>query len=130
MKRPTPPRELTSAFHGAAMQRARELRLSCFLAPHDDRETPCYGRFEAFHFLGRQEVRNSPALYGLEREFVELIEWDPRNAGLGCEGHHRRYDSHATPGLIVPRLALPDDVEEFVEERGLESLAERRFSAS
>jgi len=109
------------------MRRARGLRLSCFLAPYDPLEQPCYGRWEAFHFFGRQEVRNSPALYGLERDFVELIEWDGRNAGLACEGHHRRFDSHATPGLVVPAAALPGDVVEFIYDWGLESEAERRF---
>ena len=112
------------------MRRARGLRLSCFLAPHDPLEQPCYGRWEAFHFFGRQEVRNSPVLYGLERDFVELIEWDCRNAGLGCEGHHRRFDSHATPALTLPRLALPEDTLEYVDDYGLDSLAERRFSPS
>ena len=127
VKRPTPPRELTAGFHGAALQRARELGCSCFLAPFDDENRYCFGKWEAFHFFGRQELRNAPALYGLERDYVELIEWDGRNAGLGCEGHHRRLDRHATPTLILPRIALPDDTEEFVADYGLESLAERRF---
>lgn len=111
------------------MRRARELRLSCFLAPFDDHGRDCDGKWEALHFFGRQELRNSPLLYGLEREIVELIEWDDRNAALACEGHHRRFDSHATPALILPRIALPDDTEEFVLQYGLESLAERRFPA-
>lgn len=127
-RRPTPPSNLTVTFHGAAMQRAREIGRSCFLEPFDKEKRPCVGRFEAFHFFGRQELRNSPALYGLEREIVELIEWDCRNAGLGCEGHHRPFDRHATPILILPRIVLPEDVEEFIDERGLEMLAERRFS--
>jgi len=109
------------------MRRARELGRSCFLAPFDPEERECFGRWEAFHFFGRQEVRNSPALYGLERDFVELIEWDGRNAGLGCEGHHRRLDRHATPTLVLPSTVLPADVVEFATDYGLESLVDRRF---
>lgn len=129
MKRPTPARELTAAFHERAMRRARELRLSCFLAPFDDHNRDCVGKWEAFHFFGRQELRNSPLLWGCEPDVIELIEWDDRNAGLGCEGHHRRFDGHLTPTLILPRIALPDDTEEFVEQYGLWSLAEGRFPA-
>lgn len=110
------------------MQRAREVGRSCFLEPFDKESRECFGRFEALHFFGRQELRNAPCFYGLEREIMELIEWDVRNAALGCEGHHRRFDRHATPTLILPRSALPADTEEFVVERGIESLAERRFS--
>lgn len=112
------------------MQRAREVGRSCFLAPFDPQNQSCCGRWEAFHFFGRQEVRNSPALYGLEREFVELIEWDCRNVGLGCEGHHRRFDLHSTPALVLPRIALPEDTLEYIDDYGLENLAERRFSPS
>jgi hypothetical protein len=130
VKRPTPARELTAAFHERAMRRARELRCSCLLAPFDDHGRDCVGKFEAMHFFGRQELRNSPLLWGCEPDVIELIEWDDRNAALACEGHHRRLDRHLTPTLILPRIALPDDTEEFVLQYGLESLAESRFPAS
>lgn len=72
-------------------------------------------------------MRNEYFLTGLDPELVMLIEWDDRNAGPGCEEHHRRFDVLATPKLTVPRETVPWDVEEFIEERGFESLAERRF---
>jgi hypothetical protein len=103
---------------------------ACWLASFDPEKRLCKGKWEAFHFLGKQEMRNCPELYGLEDpEAMMLIEYDPRNGGPGCIEHHRPFDSF-TGGerLVVPRLALPEDVEEFIDERGLPNLAERRFS--
>lgn len=60
-------------------------------------------------------------------DLILLAAWDPRNGGIGCVGHHRRFDSHATPTLTVPRSALPDHVEEFAADWGLERQLEDKF---
>lgn len=132
-------RGLQTAFHRVAMERPYATMFlagqrACWLAIHDPLKRPCAGHWEAFHFVGRQEIRNHPPFFGLDPEIIMLIEWDPRLGGPGCVEHHRRYDKHADAGpgsaLVVPEWALPADVEECVEERGLQSIAERRFSAS
>ncbi len=135
-----PPPGIAAAFHKSAMRRPCDpmfvdQRRVCWLFPFDPLKRHCKGRWEAFHFLGKQEVRNSPALYGLDDpEMMALIEYDDRNAGPGCVEHHRRLDSQADAGpdsaLVVPRSALPWDVEEYIAEYGLESLAESRFPAT
>lgn len=134
-----PPPELAHEFWRVAMARRRPVPFlndepACWLASFDPYERPCSNdrKWEAFHFFGKQEIRNHPPLFGLTPlEFVEL-EWDPRNGGPGCKVHHVAFDHQdgRAKALIVPRLALPGDVEEFVDERGLESLAQRRFPAS
>lgn len=53
-------------------------------------------------------------------ELVLLAAWDPRNAEYGCEGHHRRFDSHLTPALTVPYSALPASVVEFAFGQGID----------
>jgi hypothetical protein len=109
------------------------------LARHDPEGRPCKGRAEIFHFIGRQRVRD--ALYYQHpegdhlrpllrpSEWLELAEWDPRNGGIACEGHHRRFDNHLTPSLVVPADALPVHVIEFAEDWGLEAELERKFPA-
>jgi hypothetical protein len=121
----------------------------CWLAQFDDRKRPCGGRFELAHLIPRQRVENAlgallpyagttaaapPGVIGEvfsvsdRRDLILLAAWDPRNGGIACEGMHRRFDSHATPTLIVPRSGLPDHVEEFAADWGLESELERKFS--
>lgn len=125
-------RGLQAAFHRAGTRIPRSpvflnQRPCCWLAPFDPYKRPCDGKWEAIHFIGRQQIRNSPTLHGLDPEFVTLAEWDPRNAGLGCVAHHRPFDSHSTPTFKVPASALPEDVVEFIYDWGLESEAERKF---
>lgn len=128
---------MQAAFHRSAMRRPYSLfvaqRRVCWLARFDPLKRPCEERFEAFHFIGRQQIRNCPTLRGLDPELIELAEWDDRNAGPGCIGHHRRYDNHADAGpgsaLVVPFEALDDELKEFIEDWGLQSEAERLFSA-
>lgn len=156
MKRRTPPSGLTNAFHRAGLSwylhgdQAPDhvLRLydggpACWLAQFDAFERPCSGELEAFHFIGRQRIRNvlRPLLLtdlwadgaidpADVDDLVELAEWDPRNAGPGCEGHHRRFDSHLTPKLEVPLEALPFPAVLFVCEWGFDTEAERKFTGS
>lgn len=62
-------------------------------------------------------------------EVILLAAWDPRIARIGCAyEHHPRFDSKQTPTLIVPRSALPDHVEEWATDWGLESQLEQKFS--
>lgn len=64
-------------------------------------------------------------------ELILLAAWDPRNGGLGCEHHHRRFDGHAcsprAPKIVVPWDLLPDQVDEFVVDYGLDGPAAERF---
>jgi hypothetical protein len=60
---------------------------------------------------------------------ILLAAWDPRNGGISCVGHHRRFDNHATPSLSIPYAVLPRHVVEFVKDWGLEIEAERRFAS-
>lgn len=99
----------------------------CWLAPHDPEGRPCAGKWEAFHFVGRQQIRNCATLRGIEQELLDLAEWDVRNGGLGCVEHHRRFDHHATPTIEVHASALPEWVVEFIFDWGLEIEAERKF---
>ena len=107
---------------------------ACWLASFDPYKRPCSNdrKWQAFHFFGKQEIRTHGPLRDLTPEDFVYLEWDPRNGGPGCVVHHVAFDHQAgrAKALVVPRLALPGDVEEFVDERGLESLAERRFPAS
>lgn len=152
MKRRTPPSWLTEAFRQQALAfflhcgpnaLGQPLRLydggpACWLKQFDHLERPCSGELEAVHLIGRQRIRNAlgavmPTFAWSEpdatmtRALIELAEWDPRNGVPGCTGHHRRFDSHATPELTVPGLAPPGAFRDFVCEWGLESDAERRF---
>jgi hypothetical protein len=121
----------------------------CFLANFDTAKIPCSGqqeRYERFHFIPRQRVEKIVAdlLYTANfedpfrlldiaerREIVALAAWDARNGGLGCEHHHRRYDSHAhspqAPRIVVPAMHLPEHVDDFIVYWCLEVEAERRF---
>jgi hypothetical protein len=117
----------------------------CFLADHDPRRRPCSGRLERFHFISRQRVEHALAALLHEtvdsttgwwilpldtRDLILLAAWDARNGGIACEGHHRRFDAHATPTLKVPRVALPSHVLDFVGNWGLDEQVERRFPFS
>lgn len=114
----------------------------CWLAQFDPAHKPCEGKLERFHFLSRQRVESALglALQCLEEDgpvehswyvhpapdpdIILIAAWDPRNGGIACEAHHRRFDSHLVPlpseQLVVPYDALPEHVIEFAEERGLE----------
>lgn len=131
----------------------------CWFAPFDAR--PCEGRIEACHFINRQRIKN--ALWAAMREvrfqaigrfegervldepafpadvaawrdeLIDLACWDPRLAVPGCTAHHRPFDSHATPRLLIFRGEVPVPVEEAVRDWGLETALEDRcpfFDAS
>jgi len=69
----------------------------------------------------------TPMTYEEVWDLIQLAGWDPRNAGWGCEHHHRRLDGHRTPGLVVPITALPQRVIEFSRDYGTESALGDRF---
>ncbi|HET7455419.1 MAG TPA: hypothetical protein VFJ76_07860 [Solirubrobacterales bacterium] len=64
-------------------------------------------------------------------EVIHAAAWDCRNGGIGCVLHHRKLDSHLvslpSEELVVPRSALPEHVEEFAADWGLEDELEARF---
>jgi len=154
VKRPTPPPDLTEAFREQSLKfftsvgpesRNMPMRLydggpACWLKQFDPLDRPCSGDLEAFHFIGRQQLRRAlghqlttdafadGAIDALDvADLVELAEWDPRNGGPGCTGHHRRFDSHSTPGLTLRVAVLPAFVFDFLADWGLESEAQRKF---
>lgn len=67
-----------------------------------------------------------PMLPADSAELVHLAAWDSRNADYGCEGHHRRFDSHLTPALTIPYADLPARVVHFAFEFGIDGEL-RRF---
>lgn len=140
MKRRPPPPELTSAFYekGYAVHGRR-----CWLRQFDEHNKSCSERFEVIHLIGRMRIREilRPQLMDLPRglpideltrsdvdDLVELCEWDIRNVGgLGCEGHHRRFDNALTPPLRVPAEVLVPEQIAFIDDWGFEIEAMRRF---
>ncbi|HEX4307152.1 MAG TPA: hypothetical protein VHZ54_14035 [Solirubrobacterales bacterium] len=156
MRRSSPDRTLTAHFKEAAGRSylydgpdegapyfEPHTRAACWLKQHDPLDRPCSevtnGRLEAIHLLGRQAIRRvlghnlrtSFDIGGIDpadvEDLIELAEWDPRNAGLGCTGHHRRLDNHATPEFELDVEALSDDFLDFVLDWGLEQAAEEKF---
>ena len=112
----------------------------CWLAQFDDRMRACSGRFELAHLIPRQRVENALGALMVEdhaylsergftdemiRDLILLAAWDPRNGIIACEGHHRRFDSHLTPALTVPRKALPGHAISFALDWGIEAQLDR-----
>jgi len=104
------------------------LALPCWFAEYDDRE--CSEEIQACHFINRQRICNYLWQMGLSRDLIELAEWDPRLAVPGCTEHHPRWDGHLAPlpseQLRVMREEVPAEVEEGVEDWGLETPLEER----
>ena len=119
----------------------------CWLAQHDERQRPCELPFERAHLIPRQRVENAlgallprpkidvfdpesmwTGLSKIDRDdLILLAAWDPRNAVVSCQHHHRRLDSAQTPSLRLHSAVLPDHTVDFIYDWGLESEAERRF---
>lgn len=121
----------------------RPSQYPCWLAPHDPAGHECTGPLERFHFIPRQRVENAlgallpqnAAGWSAEarergglgfpepRDLILVAAWDPRNGAHGCEHHHRRFDGHAlspeAPKIIVAAAALPERVNNFVDDYGL-----------
>lgn len=143
--RRTPPEYLTSGFRHVAERYGGGGFNKCWLWQFDPKGLDCQGRAEAMHLIGQQRIRNflGPKLQGalfedgtsidtaLMLDLLEIIEWDGRNAKLGCVSHHRRFDGHAdspdAPKILVPAAKMPTDTLEFVADFGLEIPAEERF---
>lgn len=66
-------------------------------------------------------------------DLILLAAWDPRNGGLACEQHHRRFDDHQVSlprdRVIVPYSALPPHVVHFAFDYGIDAQL-GRFPAS
>lgn len=147
------PRWLTEGFaHGVDEREAATAveghdPYGCWLAQFDPLGKPCTDVLQRCHVISRQRVEKvvGEILRGAciewsefcedmsdaeRRTLVQLAAWDPRNARIGCTGHHPRFDSHSTPRLYVPFDALPEHVLEFAESWGLEQELERKCPAS
>lgn len=154
MAKPKAPAWLTTAFAEGVVELAPPRPAPaypgalgrCWLAQFDERRRPCEGRFERAHLIPGQRVENAlaallpvqPPVVALDgtvtpwpieirAQLILLAAWDPRNGVVACEHHHRRFDSHATPALIVPRHSLPDQFVEFALDWGLEPQLAGRF---
>lgn len=149
------PRELTEAFRDGVDERESAAYFDdgitpvCWLAQFDKAQRPCEGRFERFHFIGRQRVEHALGSWllgavryewksfgefltpGEQQAICHLAAWDCRNGGIACELHHRKFDSHLvslpSEEIVVPRSALPEHVEEFAADWGLEDELEAKF---
>jgi hypothetical protein len=154
--KPKAPRWLTEAFAAGVDEREAMFALDegpygCWLAQFDKEERPCTDKLERCHVISRQRVEKAlgallrceggppsvqmpgttewdlvPPSPAERDDLILLAAWDPRNARIACEGHHRRFDAHATPPLVVPYDALPEHVLEFADDYGLELELERR----
>lgn len=125
---------------GAPIPVSASRSTGCQLAQHDLLQRPCSGRLERFHYVNRQRIELAFAALmiwtpefdalgltvGDVQDLVLLAAWDPRVGGVGCEMHHRRYDNHLMPPLIVPYDALPSHVTDWASDYGLESQLEAR----
>lgn len=139
--KPKAPRWLTESFAVGIDEREAMAQLDewtdaqCWLAQFDPTNRRCSGRYERFHYVSRQRVENAlrallpdvsvfSAYPGVDADLVLLAAWDPRNGGIACEAHHRRFDSHLVPlpseQIVVPYDALPEHVIEFADDYGLE----------
>ena len=126
--------DLYAGFYAAGIERAQHVGRrgsACWLGRYDPLRLPCEGRIELCHAVNEQRVRN--ALYALlpttpdRDDWLLMAAWDPRLAIPGCEGHHRRFDSHLTPPLVIPRHLAPASAVEWAADWGLESQLEARF---
>jgi len=82
------------------------------------------GNYAATVAKAHGELVGSGALRPLA-DLILLAAWDPRNGGVGCEGHHRRFDHHLTPALPVRYEALPPHVVQFAFDWGIDHLLDR-----
>ena len=87
-------------------------RVPCWLAQFTD--TDCQGRMDRIHLVPKQV---------LKRAGIEDV-WDERWWQPGCRWHHGQFDNYR---LVVPRPALPWQVEHFAATHGLTWYMERRY---
>jgi hypothetical protein len=80
-------------------------------------DVPCYGRMQWCHLIREQTIRK-------EVSRAEAILWDPRVLKPGCYRHHTMLD---TLKLIVPRSALPVEVEQFAAEHKIDWWLTKRY---
>lgn len=88
----------------------------CWLAQFDPKSQPCAGRMERAHLVEKQRLR--------KEGYAELIP-DPRTWRPACRLHHTMLDHFR--GLVVPREALPPELETLCERIGLDWYLERKY---
>lgn len=89
---------------------------TCFLAQFDPKHHPCTGRMDHAHLIPRQLLRKED-----RRDLIpDARTWVP-----ACRFHHVELDNYR--GLIVPREALPPELEKLCEEIGLDWFLTRRY---
>jgi hypothetical protein len=109
----------------------------CFFhdfAPAGLRE--CYGPVQAHHAIKEQTIRRlfpKPPLYATDEEIRELkkrqreAERDPRVLLNVCKRHHDAWHSHRRDEFSLTRDDLPEGLELFAAEHGLEHELDRQF---
>lgn len=107
--KPKAPRWLTEAFRDGVDEREAviawdEPQSACWLAQFDPTEKPCEGRFERFHFVGRQRVEHAlGALLPITWEEVNPVGVASVEALINvATGEIEEYD----PALWAPDLIL------------------------
>lgn len=99
----------------------------CFFAEHDTE--PCSGVLEAIHWISKQRIRDYLIGQQLEPDLIVLARWDPRNAELGCVGHHTRFDKTRQPPLELFYEEIPSRVLGFAGDWSLDWSLELDFPA-
>lgn len=104
--RPTIYRYATYDFEGESAE--------CWLRQFS--ELPCAGPLEHAHLVEKQRLR--------KEGHADLIP-DPRTWRPACRKHHTALDHFR--GLVVPREAIPGELEKLCDEIGLTWALDKRF---
>lgn len=87
-----------------------------------DRIPPCDGRLVRCHLIPKQIIRRARGKVWDDRAWVWAC-----GGPIGNAGHHGMLDTSKT--LRLPRVAIPDETEEFAAELGLEWWLDRTYGA-
>lgn len=89
---------------------------ACWLTPFSVKERSCEGRMDHAHLIDKAV---------LKREGFPQLCVDERTWVWACRWHHTQFDHRF--GVIVPRSALPVELEKLCEEIGLGWWLDRRY---
>ena len=101
------------------------MRRECWLAQFS--ANPCEGGLIRAHLLPKQLIRREIR----DREEAQMVINDPRSwvpccgGRSGLAGHHAELDT--TMSIVIPRSALPPDLEELAAEVGMMWWVDRHY---
>jgi hypothetical protein len=93
--------------------------IGCWLSQFSTRERVCSGRMDRAHLVPQQLLR---------REGHAALCPDPRLWKPACRLHHGMFDGYT--GVVVPRDALPVELEELCLAIGLDWYLDRRYGVT